>query len=253
MTAMRWLALPLLLLSVPLAAQDSRPHFRGGLGLAGGSYTFDSDLSGFRDDAVSGLLQAEFEATSRKGFGGGIRYEYFATDRNEGLFRNTSDPLDEGTQARSGTLLAHATFRVSQHRFTMPVRIGLLINGLTLDEHSAVDPETRYLSIGPFFEIEPELTLVRAGKLQWSIYAQLGVGIAGTAIDVDGDPRDYQSASAFGMVEAGTRLHIGPADIGIAFIGRYQSMDRSDFEGNQFVYGFDSSFQGVLISAGFSF
>src|SRR5690606_38824 len=120
-------------------------------------------------------------------------------------------------------------------------------NGLTLDDDAVSNPETKYVSVGPFFEIEPELTLVRAGKLQWSIYAQLGIGIAATAIDVDGDFRDYESSSAFSMVEAGTRLRIGGADIGLAFIGRYNSMDRSDIESGSFVYGYDAGFQGVLI------
>ena len=247
---MRWLALPLLVLSTALVAQ--RPvHFHGGFGVAGGTYNFDSDLSGFDDDATAGLLQMEFEVTNRRGLGGGIRYEYFITEEDEGLFRNNA--FDEGTQARSGTFLMHGTYLVSQHRFRMPVRIGLLINSLTLDDEGAINPETNYFSAGPFFEIEPEVTLVRAGPLRWSLYAQLGFGIAGTSIDVDGDFRDYDSASGFGMIEAGTRMRVGPANFGIAFIGRYQSMDRSDIESGSFVYGYDSDFEGLLISAGFSF
>lgn len=249
---MRWLALPLLLLSTQLVAQRTI-RFHGGLGVAGGTYNFDSDLSGFDDNATSGLLQAEFEVTNTRGFGGGFRYEHFITEDNEGLFPDANNAFDQGTQARSGTFLAHATYLVSQHRFRMPVRVGLLINGLTLDDDGATNPETTYVSAGPFFEIEPEVTLVRAGALEWSLYAQLGFGIAGTSIEVDGDFRDYDSASGFGMIEAGTRLHVGQANFGIAFIGRYHSMDRSDIEGNSFIYGYDSDFQGVLISAGFSF
>ena len=249
---MRWLALPLLLLSAELVAQ--RPiHFHGGFGVAGGTYNFDSDLAGFDDDATAGLLQAEFEVTSRRGFGGGFRYEYSMTENNEGLFRDVGNPFDEGTQARSGTFLAHATYLIHQHRFRMPVRVGLLINSLTLDDDGAVNPETSYFSAGPFFEIEPEVTLLHAGAFEWSIYAQLGFGVAGTSIEADGDFRDYESTSGFGMIEAGTRVHVGPANFGIAFIGRYQSMDRSDIEGGTFIYGYDSDFEGVLISAGFSF
>ncbi|MFT7535349.1 MAG: hypothetical protein ACI85K_001301 [Hyphomicrobiaceae bacterium] len=249
---MRLLALSLLLLSTQLVAQRA-VRFHGGLGVAGGSYNFDSDLSGFEDNATAGLLQAEFEVTNKNGIGGGFRYEYFATESDDGLFRDPTNAFDQGTQARSGTFLAHATFLVSHHRFRMPVRVGLLINGLTLDEDIATNPETSYLSAGPFFEVEPEITLVRAGALEWSLYAQFGFGIAGTSIDVDGDFRDYDSTSAFGMIEAGTRLHVGPANFGVAFIGRYHSIDRSDIESGSFIYGYDSNFQGVLISAGFSF
>lgn len=249
---MRWLALPLLVLSSALVAQ--RPvHFHGGFGVAGGTYAFDSDLAGFDDDATAGLFQTEFEVTNRRGLGGGIRFEYFVTEEDEGLFRNPSNIFDEGTQARSSTFLLHGTYLVSQHRFRMPVRIGLLINSLTLDDEGTINPETNYFSAGPFFEIEPEVTLVRAGPVRWSLYAQLGFGIAGTSIDVDGDFRDYDSASGFGMIEAGTRMRVGPANFGIAFIGRYQSMDRSDIEAGSFIYGYDSDFEGLLISAGFSF
>ncbi|MFN3244158.1 MAG: hypothetical protein ACE37K_21815 [Planctomycetota bacterium] len=248
---MRWLALPLLLLTTPLVAQ--RPLFRGGIGISFGTYTFESDLAGFDDDATAGLFQAEFEVTTRRGFGGGIRYEAFATDDDESLFRDPGNPFDRGTQATSGTFLGHFTYRIQQHRFEMPVRVGVLLNGLVLDDQGSVNPETTYASIGPFFEVEPELTLVRAGAVRWTIYGQFGFGVAGTAIDVDGDFRDYESDSGFLNVEAGTRVAFGPAEFGLAFIGRYQSMDRSDIESGQFVYGFDAGYEGLLLTAGFRF
>ncbi|MCK5943169.1 MAG: outer membrane beta-barrel protein [Planctomycetes bacterium] len=248
---MRWLVLSLLLLTAPLTAQ--RPLFRGGIGLSGGAYNFDSDLGGFDDDATAGLFQAEFEVTSRRGYGGGLRYEAFATDDDKSLFRSPSDPNDRGTQARSASFFGHFTYRIQQHRFAMPVRVGLLFHGLVLDDQGTSNPETTYASLGPMFEIEPELTLVRAGPVRWSIYGQFGVGVAGTAIDVDGDFRDYESDSAFLNLEAGTRVAFGPAEFGLAFIGRYQSMDRSDIEASQFVYGFDAGYQGLLLTAGFRF
>ena len=43
------------------------------------------------------------------------------------------------------------------------------------------------------------------------------------------------------------------AGLGLAFLGRYQSMDQSTAVGGQFVYGFDSSFHGLLLSAGVRF
>lgn len=250
---MRWLALAMFLITTPLVAQRDRPFFRGSFGAAGGNYGFDSDLSGFDDDADAGLLQARFEYTTRKGIGGGIRFEHFRTDRDEGLFRDPSNVLDRGTQARSNTFLAHGTFRFQQHRFSMPVRFGILVNGLTLDDHGATDPETQYVSAGPFFEVEPELVLFHRGKIDLSVYAQAGFGVAGTSIEVDGDMRDYDSSTGFAMFEVGTRVTVGKAQFGVAFVGRYRSMDRSEFEGNSFIYGFDSSFEGVLFTAGITF
>ena len=250
---MRWLALAFLLLSASVVAQDARPHFHSSFGVAGGNYHFDSDLSGFDGGVGAGLLQARVEYTTTQHVGGGIRFEHLDTDRGEGLFRDPTNIFDRGTQARSSTLLIHGTFRVEQHRFTMPIRVGLLINGFVLDEQTVANPETTYLSVGPFFEVEPELVLLRRGKLEWSIYGQFGFGVGGTSIEVDGSFRDYESATGFGMVEAGTRLRIGRTQVGIAFIGRYQSMDRSELEGNSCILGYDSAFEGVLFTAGFCF
>jgi len=256
---MRWLALALFLTATTLVAQRDRPYFRASFGAAGGNYGFDSDLAGFDDDADAGLLQARFEYTTRKGIGGGIRFEHFRTERDEGLFRDPSNLFDRGTQARSSTFLAHGTFRFEQHRFSMPVRFGILVNGLTLDDHAATDPETDYVSAGPFFEVEPELILFHRGKMEMSVYTQAGFGAAGTLIEVDGeldangDLREYESSTGFAMFEVGTRLKVGKAQFGIAFVGRYQSMDRSEFEGNNFIFGYDSGFEGVLLTAGVTF
>lgn len=250
---MRWLALALFLITTPLAAQRDRPHFRGSFGAAGGNYQFDSDLAGFDDDATAGMFQGRFEYTTRRGFGGGIRYEHFRTDRDESLFRDPNNILDRGTQARSNTLFAHASFRFEQHRFAMPVRFGLMFNSLVLDDDGASNPETDYASAGPFFEFEPEIVLLHRGPLELSIYALAGFGAAGTSIELDGDFRDYDSSTGYAMIEAGTRLKVGHAQFGIAFIGRYQSMDRSDFEGNNFIYGYDAGFEGVLFTMGVTF
>lgn len=243
--------LALTLAVAPLTAQE--PLFRGSIGLSGGAYQFDSDLAGFDERADAGLFLAEFEATSARGYGGGIRYESFASDRGNGLFRDPADPLDPGTRASSGTFQAHFTYLVRQHRFEMPVRAGLFLNGLALDDRTAATPETTYSSFGPYFEIEPELTVLRRGAVRWTVYGQLGFGAAGTSIDVDGDARDYESDSGFFNLEFGTRVSYGVAEFGLAFVGRYQSMDSSSIEDGQFVYGFDAGYEGLLLTAGVRF
>ena len=250
---MRALTLSIALISAAATAQEDRPHFRGSIGIAGPSYRFDSDLAGFNDSVDAGLLQARFEFTSSRRFGGGIRIEHFATDRDEGLFRDPAVASDRGVQARNTSFLAHATFRFDQHRLTAPVRVGLLVNNLVLDDSLAADPETNYCSAGPCIEFEPELTVFRRGDVELSIYGQLGFGSGPTSIDIDGDGRDYDSWSGLAAIETGARLRLGHAQFGIAFIGRYHSMDRSDLEGNSFVYGYDSEFEGILLTAGVIF
>ncbi len=232
--------------SVLTAQGRERPYFRGSLGLAGGSFDFMTDTGSLDDDTDAGLFQLEFEATSPGGIGGGIRYEGLATD--DDLFVVNGTPP---TEARSGSLFAHFTYRVEEHRFAIPIRIGLLLNGLTLEDDAGF--ETTYASIGPYFEVEPELTLVRRGGFRWSLYGLLGVGAAATAIDVDQDFRDYESSTGFVGLEAGTRLRAGPAEFGVGYVGRFQSMDESDVEAGQVVLGYDADFHGVLFTFGLVF
>ena len=241
----------LLLATAPLTAQD--PLFRGSLGISGGSYRFDSDLPGFNERADTGLFQVEFEAAAANGYGGGFRFESFTSDDDDGLFRIAGDPLDRGTRASGSTFQAHFTYLIRQHRFEMPLRAGLMLNGLVLEDQGAPDPETSYGSFGPFAEIEPEITLSHHGATTWSAYGLFGFGVTGTEIEVDGDPRDYRSDSGFVSVEVGTRLTFGYAEIGIALFGRYQSMDPSSIEDGQFLYGFDGGYEGVLLTAGVRF
>ena len=240
------------LLSItPLAAQD--PLFRGSLGISGGSYRFDSDLPGFDERANAGLFQVEFEAAAANGYGGGFRFENFTSDADDGLFRVAGDPLDRGTRASGSTFQAHFTYLIRQHRFEMPLRAGLMLNGLVLEDQGEPDPETAYGSFGPFAEIEPEITLSHYGTTTWSVYGLFGFGVTGTDIEVDGDPRDYRSDSGFLNVEVGTRVAFGHVELGLALFGRYQSMDASSVEDGQFLYGFDGGYEGMLLTAGVRF
>lgn len=245
----------LLALTLPAAtglAQEG-PRFGGSLGWAGGSFRLDSDLAGFDDRADAALVQLELEAVSARGFGGGLRLERFRSDGSAGLFRDRLDPLDPGIQARNGALQAHFTYLVREHRFEMPVRAGLAVGDLVLDDPLAAAQETRYASLGPFFEVEPELELGRRGAVRWSVFGQLGVGFAGVDVDVDGDPRDYSAGAASLHLELGARVRLGPAELGVAYVGRYLSIEESSVEDGQFVYGFDAGFQGVLLTAGVRF
>lgn len=241
----------LLLSAASVACQEAQ--LRGSVGWAGGSFRFDSDAPGLDDRADAELFHAHFEATSSRGFGGGLRYERFASDGAAGLFRDPLDPLDPGVKASNEAFQAHFTYRVQQHRFEMAVRAGLMQSKLVLDDPIAADPETDFTSFGPFFEIEPEVTLVRRGPSRWSVYGKFGFAYTPTSIDVDNDPRDYSSESMFLNLELGTRYSLGPVELGLAFLGRYQSMDQSAAVGGQFVYGFDSGFHGLLLSAGVRF
>lgn len=238
-------ALPVVLLSLlaSLAAQESaEPRFRVGLGLAGGRFDFETDGSGLDDRTDAGMFRLHFEGTSGRGIGGGVRLESIASD--DDLFADTAF---EPSEAANGTLFGHFTYRVASHRFAMPLRVGLLLNGLTLTEN-ATDAEVTYASIGPYFEIAPEVVIARSGSTWWSLFGEVGVGVGGTAIDIEGDSRDWESATSFAGLELGTRLQLGPIELGLSYVGRWQSMDESDPEGNEVVLGYDADFQGLMFS-----
>lgn len=246
-------ASPLLLLLVllpttPLLAQDrERPRWRIATGLAGGRFDFETDGSAADDDTDAGLFRIEFEGTSARGLGGGLRIEGIGSD--DDLFAGAGfDPVE----ARNSSLFGHFTYRLQEHRFAMPIRAGLLLNGLTLEDQ-VTSAEADYVSFGPYFEIEPEVTLAGGGSTTWTLYGRLGAGAAVTVIDIDNDPNDYDSSTGFAGLEAGTRLSFGKVELSLAYVGRWQSMDESDVENGMVALGYDASFQGLFFGVGVVF
>lgn len=244
MPAMRpTLPVVLLSLATTLAAQEQKEaRFRIGLGLGGGDFDYETDGSNLDDKTSAGLFRLLFEGTSRQGIGGGIRLESSVSD--DDMFVSSGFPR---TEASNGSMFAHFTYRLDTHRFAMPMRAGFLLNDLTLAEQ-ATDNEINFFSFGPYFELAPEVVLVRGGSTQWSLFGEFGFGFGGTAIDIDGDSRDYNSVTTFGGIELGTRVLLGPIELGLSWVGRWQSMDESDPEGGQVVLPYDANFQGGLIS-----
>lgn len=245
-TVAPFLVLALAATSVSLAQDDPRPRFRIGAGIAGGNFDFETDGSTLNDDTSAGMFRLQFEATSARGIGGGVRLESVASD--DDLF------VDAGfgeTEAAIGSIFGHFTYRHEAHRFVMPLRIGLLLNALTLEDQTT-DDEVTYASIGPYVEIAPEFVIARSGTTRWSLFGEFGIGVGGTAIDVDEDPRDYESVTTFGGIELGTRLTLNKIELGLAYVGRFQSMDESDPEGGPggdfVVLGYDASFNGLMFT-----
>ena len=156
------------------------------------------------------------------------------------------------TEARRANLYFHFTYRAEVRNFAMPVRIGLMLDGYELEENVSNDDIT-YGSIGPYLELAPEFSLIRERHFSWSLYGEAGIGVAGTGIDIEGDPEDYSSATAFFGLEAGTRIRMGPVELGVGFIGRWTNMDESDEENGLVVLGHDTEFVGLLVSGGVVF
>jgi hypothetical protein len=235
----------LLALAVPLAAQQESPFtpkFRVQFAGAGGEFEHRTDGSLLDGDTDAGMFRFHFEGISRRGFGGGLRFEGIASD--DDLF---TDAGFNASEAQSSSLFLHFTYRASARRFTMPVRFGLWLNGYVLEDRLLGD-EVSYGSIGPYLELAPEFRIVDQRRFSWSLYGELGAGIAATGIDVDNDDNDYYSATAAFGAEVGTRFRAGPLELGVAYVSRWQSMDESDPENGSVVLGYDSEFHGLLIS-----
>lgn len=255
-----------LLLGPSLVAQDPKParrereepRFRVAMGLAGGEFEFDTERSLLDGETDAGLFRLQFEGVSRRGIGGGVRFESLGTD--DDLFNNAGFAP---TEAWNGTVFGHFTYRFEQHRFIMPMRAGLMSNFVGLDEQGFGSGEdVAYWSFGPYFEFAPEVILARSGRtrsgapgLSWSLYGEFGFGFGGTYIDVDNDFREYESVTFFSGLEVGTRLTLGAIELGVAYLGRFQTMDESDPEGfpSLVAFGYDADFQGLLLTFGVRF
>ena len=134
----------------------------------------------------------------------------------------------------------------------MPVRAGLMFNYYQLEE-IVTDEDIVYSTVGPYFEIAPEITLAGRRQVRWSLYGELGVGGGFTGIDIDGDENDYYSGTVMWGVELGTRLKLGPFEMGVAYLGRWQWMDESEPENNSIVFGYDADFHGFMFNVGARF
>lgn len=237
-------ALPAVLLSLTasLAAQEpGEPRFRIGLGLGSGAFDYDTERSNLDDRTDAGMFRLLFEGTSKKGIGGGIRLDSFVSD--DDMFVGAGFPATEATGV---SVFSHFTYRVQSHRFAMPLRAGLLLDQLTLDE-VASDTELTFTSFGPYFEIAPEIVLARGGKTQWSLFGEFGIGFGGTDIDLGDNEPEYDSFTSFSGLELGTRLQLGPIELGLSYVARWKWMDESDPEGGLVVLAYDADFQGVLL------
>jgi hypothetical protein len=232
-------------LTASLAAQDrpDRPdaRFRVELGVAAGKFNFDSNGSNLDGRTDAGLFRFSLEATSPRGYGGGVRFEGVESD--DDLFAGTGF---SSSQANHGSIYTHFTYRFEEHRYSMSFRAGLLFDDLTLKDRT--NAEVDYTSFGPYFEIAPEVELLRRGKTRWSLYGEFGFGFASTWIDVDNDPNNYDSWTSFWAAEIGTRFTFHTVELGFAYVGRWQTMDQSDPQGGLVALGYNSDFQGLLVT-----
>jgi hypothetical protein len=228
-----------------LRAQDQPlPNFRVDLSLGFGNAEHTTDGSNLDGDTDAGFFRLQFEGFSDAGFGGGVRLEGWKSD--DDIFTAAGQPL---TEATTSILFGHFSWRTGEGDFTMPVRAGLMFHGHVLEETST-GAEATFASFGPQFELAPELFLARGDGVNWSVFAELGLGIAATVVEVDTLPGDFDSSTWMYGFELGTRVYFGHFELGLSYALRGHEMDESDPNGGNIVFGYDAGFDGILLTVG---
>jgi hypothetical protein len=247
--------LPVLLgVSLAATAQEPErfdPRIRLNFGYAYGEYRFEEIGSNADDETDADLYRMHVEMLTERGIGGGFRAEVMVSEGD--LFRDAGF-LD--TEARQGSFFGHFTYLVEGHRFAMPVRAGFLADFLTLEEE-VTENEIDYFTFGGRFEIAPEITLARSRGFGLAMYGEMGMGFGFTTIEVNdftsNDDDEFEAGTFYFGLEAGMRMRFGKATLGVAYLGRWQSMDESDDEDGLFIFGYDAEFNGILFNLGVTF
>jgi len=232
--------------AAPVAAQEERPfpNFRVDLSFGAGNAEHSTDGSNLSGDTDAAFFRIQFEGISDGGFGGGLRIEGWQSD--DDLFDGAGFP---GTESRTSSLFGHFSFLVAEGKFRMPLRAGLVFQGHLLDD-ATTGEEVTFSSVGPQFEVAPELFFTNKSKFKWSVYSELGFAFAGTVVEVDNYPGDFDSATWMYGFELGTRLYWRHFEFGLAYVSRGHTMDESDPNGTDVVFGYDASFDGLLFTVG---
>ena len=232
-----------------LCAQQSTelPNFRVELGIGAGSATHNTDKSDLDGDTGAGFFRLQFEGFSDEGFGGGLRLEGWKSD--DDLFDDNGFP---GIEATTSSLFAHASWRITDDNLRMPIRVGALFSGHQLED-TTTGEQTTFSSFGPQFEVAPELFLTQGSGTEWSVFAELGLGVAVTGIEVDGTAGDFDSSTWFYGIELGTRVYFGPVELGLSYVARGHMMEESDAHNSTVVFGYEAGLDGVVLTMGVVF
>lgn len=232
------------------AGDDRVPRFRVGLGLAPGRFELDeAGAASRRDRTDTAFARLELDGVSRRGFGGGFRFEGMRSD--DDLFAGTGTRVE----ATGRSFYGHFTWQLRERSFGMRTRFGAMLDRLDVanEPGSGSAFEVDYTTIGPYFEMEPELVVYRRGPLSVSAFARFGIGGGITLIERTGDGREWDSTTGMIGFETGARLRYLHLELQSSYLGRWRSMDRSGFEGGSAIDSYDSTFHGLFFGFGVAF
>lgn len=216
------------------------PQYRLELGLGAGKGEHTTDGSNLDDRTDAGFFRFSFEGIGDSGLGGGLRLEGWSTD---------DDLFGLPAEATASTLFAHFTWRYGDRRHTVPIRVGLLVNGYEIGDSG--NDDLTAATVGLLGEVAPEIVLAGDDDIAWTVFGTANLGFGSTQIEVDGLGDDFVSWTTFVGLELGTRVRFEHFDVGLSLAYRRQATDESDEDNGFVVLGYDAEFTGVLLSLGF--
>jgi len=190
---------------------------------------FEHRFSGRKDHAGAVLGRVEFEAARR--YGGGLRFEFLRTD----------DELTFGDEALNYDLFGYFVWKLHRDRFYLPVRAGVMVNGLDRGDVGNDDfplpGDVQTITVGPRIEVAPEWTLVKRARERFGLFVEGSAGYGVTYIDSELPTLEdeFRSEAFVGGVRAGLRYEIRKITIGASYMFRYTQVATSREE--DFIFG----------------
>jgi hypothetical protein len=219
------------------------------LSLGAGSYEVDIADVG-NDSTAGGLFELAFESVPETKFGGGARVRGLASD--DDLDDDPPDGFPGTAEARDAEWFFHGTYDGGVDRQRLPLRMGLSIRSLELQD-SISENGTTWSSVGPRVEFAPSLPLNDSDEIAVSATGLLGLGYSLTSIEDDTLGLDWDSDAVFVDAGVGLRCEFNRAYIDLGYRYLSSRYAESDVSGGLFVREIDATFSGLVFTLGFTF
>ncbi len=228
-------------------ATDS--HTTAQLGLGFGNY--DVDFEGGASDSTSGaLFELAFESVPLTKFGGGVRARGIASDDN--LDADPSDGVPGTDQASDAEWFLHGTYDGGEDGKRLPVRMGLGLHSLELEETLTGESLT-WSSFGPRVEFAPMLPFHRTEYSTIGFAGLLGLGYGITTIEDGTSGIEWDTNAFFLDVGLGLRGTFQKAMVEFGYRYHSATYDESDPNIGLVIRQLDTTFSGFVFSFGLKF
>lgn len=222
--------------------------FQGDLILAPGTYKHDvTGTTSLDDSSEASFVRMRAEGFAPEGLGGGIALDAIGSD---------DDLFDRGAAYAGGDLFLYGGYRFGAEDVRVPVRLGLLVSGRTLELKDSSDTELNWSSLGVGFEVAPQIRLLGSanGFSLWA-FGDFRMGVMGTEIEVEtslGAPT-WDTASLLWGAHMGLRGQVQQFQFSLGYLGSLFAAAESDSKGGITLRESSDTFNGFAIGLGLAF